>query len=93
MLQEVLIPLYLADIYERPTDAHRLHVSTCVVVLKQIVQVYQISLDIPFYSNTCLRLGGVLEYFHLVIILFLFDIEMERTSSSQHFPLMLLSIC
>lgn len=59
MLQEVLIPLYLADIYERPTDAHRLHVSTCVVVLKQIVQVYQISLYIPFYSNTCLRLGGV----------------------------------
>ena len=48
MFQEVLIPLYLADIYERPTDAHRLHVSTCVVVLKQIVQFYQISLDIPF---------------------------------------------
>lgn len=93
MFQEVLIPLYLADIYERPTDAHRLHVSTCVVVLKQTVQVYQISLAIPFYSNTCLRLGGVLEHFHLVIIIFFFDIEMERTSSSQRVPLTFLSIC
>jgi len=37
--KEVLIPLYLADIYERPTDAHRLHymfaaLRDCVPTLK-----------------------------------------------------------